>query len=332
MAENEFDLRYENGKALCEAAEKRFGRPLTTAEWAGVDPDGYYRNSEAAFDTRDLEDLLGGMRKLPARATPSPEQKQRKQALARSERIAAEARDLVEEQRQWVFGRHDPPFPEDARTAAAWVEEEAARGAETARVQLTLVAPATHPDALGLWRLRDWLAETLGRGMPSTVDEAWPKLLDLLGDPGSPLIHFGPERSLLRYLGIGPSGEFGVKRVPAADGSTLGDLLVASEEVAQQTGWDVLASTHHLLTGGLMSTSLGSTPRIRVRLRSSPEAKITLEIDDPAGISAGEVARAYTKAGSQMGPIPMRRQRGRTPLRHGVAVFVEVNPGTWAER
>ena len=330
MAEDEAEVRYEDGDELRAATERELGRPLTTAEWDTVDPDGYYRTANTVFDTNDRDDLVTRMRELPARPRPSPEQPQREQALAQRKRIAAELKGFVEERRLRVFGRRDPPFPEDARAAAAWVEEEAARSAETARVQLTLVVPATHPDALGLWWLRDWLAETLGRGMPSTVDEAWPKLLDLLGDPGSPLIHFGPKRRLLSYFGIAPGGEFGIKHVPAPDGSPLGNLLVAIEEVSDMAGWDILAASHHLLTGGLMSVPVRTTLRLHGSRHTSPRAGITLDIEDLDGTTAAEVKRRFTEDRRH---ATGGRQRGRpAPRNERLITFVEEHPVTWRER
>jgi hypothetical protein len=91
------------------------------------------------------------------------------------------------------------------------------------------------------------------------------------------------------------------------------------------------------LTGGLIS----SPTKVVAQIRGGPESfggpSITIEILNPAGVRADEVARGYLETRAQLlDELPSKRPRKRatlSPKREQLAAFVSEHPGLkWKDR
>jgi hypothetical protein len=322
--------QYPDEVALRHAVEKQARRSLTDYEWALLAP-----NWSAPYDDLDVAESVRAMRdKLPERRKASSEVRSRKHRLARVHRAALEAKEVVEDLRNQVFGHKSPPFPLDAIAAAGWVEEQG-KPPQTMRLWLEVVVRATEASIMPLVYLRDLLNQHLGRDLPTTADHQ--ALVQLLGSCKDIIdIHFS-QPSPLEYLGVNSQGEINIKRIPAYDGTLLGQLRVASERLAAMMNWDPLSATHHLLTGGVLASPIGATTRYRVgRDIFGDTDTMTLTIPDPDTVTKQNVVTAIQQARSHNRPPWMRRHRRRARVAsksERVAAFVEQTSGmTWAAR
>jgi hypothetical protein len=104
---------YLDDTALRQAVERKARRSLSDDEWTVISPDW-----SAPYGDGDVAQMLQDLRNfLPPKAKRSPEDSARLARRADAERIALEARSLVEDLRQELFGqKHPPPFP----TRATW--------------------------------------------------------------------------------------------------------------------------------------------------------------------------------------------------------------------
>ncbi len=325
-------LSFDSGYELREAAENRFGRSLSAEEWDEIDPDGWSARP-ANYDLSDLDELLRAMAKLPARAERSTLDLQRSQALAHRQRTAVEAKEFVGKDRIWLFGSPAPPF-ESAAAAAAWIEARAPEPA-TLLFTLTVALPAELKDIAPFLWLRDWLVSSLPNRLPDDEEDRKAAFRFLLQNRRSPIRHIGSEASLLEYLAPIESRRFEVKHIRADAGTILGNLLEAANRLAKATGWDQLAACHHLLTGGVMSSPVRARHHNRWGRESFGGPTITIEVPDPFGVSADEVARAYVEARENiLRPVggPRRRSRASAKLERVAALVVETPELTWKKR
>ena len=333
MDNGESPRHFANGDALRQAAENRFGRSLSSKEWVAVDPDGWSGHPSVAYSEADLEDLLQEMAQLPEPADRPTLSPQRAQALAHRQRTAVEAKEFVGKDRIWLFGSPAPPF-ENAAAAAAWIEARAAEPT-TLLFTLTVALPAELKDIAPFLWLRDWLVSSLPNRLPDDDDDRKAAFRFLLQDRRSPIRHIGSEAPLLEYLAPVESRRFEVKHIRADDGTILGNLHEAANRLAKATGWNQLAACHHLLTGGVMSSPVRARSHNRWGRESFGGPTITIEVPDPFGVSADEVARAYVEARENiLRPAGGPRRRSRASARRErVAALVEEAPDmTWAER
>ena len=326
-------LSFDSGHELREAAENRFGRSLSAEEWDEIDPDGWSARP-AIYDQSDLDELLRAMAKLPAPADRSTLDRQRAQALAHRQRTAAEAKEFVGKDRIWLFGSPAPPFENAAAAAAAWIEAQAAEPA-TLLFTLIVAMPAELEDIAPLLWLRDWLVSSLPNRLPDDEEDRKATFRFLLQDSRSPIRQIGSKAPLLEYLAPIESRRFEVKNIRADDGTILGNLLEASIRLAKATGWNQLAACHHLLTGGVMSSPVRARHHSRWGRESFGGPTITIEVPDPFGVSADEVASAYVEARENIlrpADGPRRRSRASAKRERVVALVMETPELTWEER
>jgi hypothetical protein len=324
---------FGSGEELRQAAEIRFGRPLTPEEWKIIDPEDWPALA-ASFDETDLDELLEAMARLPAPPKPSTNERRRAQALYSRYRTAAEAKEFVERHRVRLFGKPDPPFKDNLAAAAHWIESQPApRNAFL--LTLCVVCPVRRDGLHHLIWLRDWLIDALPGAAPDDPSERRGILKRLLTMESGPLRSIGHLNPLLDYLAPHASGKLEIRRVPTDDGTILDRVRRSAEALARVTLWSKVASVHHILTGGVTSAPVTATSHNRWGIESFGGPAITLEILDPFGVSAGQVARAYTEARKGIiGPhlIPRKRAR-RSAKSEQLAALVQETPTlTWAQQ
>jgi hypothetical protein len=328
------ERRFEGGDALRNAAEQEARRKLTDDEWRLVDLGEWSAQPYSEYDRSDLAALVQAISQLPQPTKPSASERQRAQALAFTERTAVDAKEFVERQRIFLFGHGEPPFKNDARGAAGWIETQAnQRG--SVLFTLEIAVPSDQAEGLApLFWIRDWLvAELVGREVD---DNSFQAVRSFMLAQGSPVRGINPRRPALAYLAP-TNGDWGIKRVHADDGTPLGNLREACDKLSQATTWTQLASCHHLLTGGVMSSPVQAIPRIRGGRESFGGSSITIEVLNPAGVRTDEVARAYAEAreqiGGGVGSGAHRRRSTLSPKREQLAAFVSEHPGLkWKDR
>lgn len=322
------------GDALHQAAENRFGRSLTPAEWQAIEPERWSSWPGIPYGQADLDELLSAMAKLPTPPQPSATERQRAQALASRRRTAAEAKEFVERERTQLFGAPGPPFENDFAAAAAWIEAQETLS-KTSLLALSVVTPAGLDDIGQLSWLRDWLGEVLPDEPPHSPEERRAVFSSLLKGEASAIRRIGREAPLLDYLAPMPRHKVGIKPVPVDDNTVLDNLRCAADRLAHATGWSQVTAVHHILTGGMTSTPVIAMAHNRWGRESFGGPKISLEILDPFGVSAEEVARAYVAA--RKGIIapdrsPPRRARVSVKRERLVAMAEETPTLTWPER
>ncbi len=334
MEDEEDGLRFSSGDELRRAAENRFGRSLRPDEWQSIDPEGWSGLPYSAYGAADLKELLQLMGQLPAPPGPTTLGRQRAQALANRQRTAAEAKEFVEKVRIRLFGGPQPPFVNDAGAALEWIEAQAG----PARIfifTLSVAMPAELDDIDHFVWLRDWLTDALPNVPSDDPEERKATFRSLMQAETSPIRRIGHEAPVLDYFEVVAPGEATMKRVRADDGSVLGNLREAADGLAKATRWSQVASVHHILTGGVMSAPVYARAHNRWGRESFGGPAITIEILDPFGVSAEEVAKAYIQARESIfRPTDVRRRRSRASAkRERVAALVEeTSELTWEKR
>jgi hypothetical protein len=333
MGRDDEDHRFHSGDELRQAAENAFGRSLETDEWQRVDPAGWSANPHGDFTKTDLDDLLQMMALLPPQRPRSPHDRQRARARAHQQRVAAEASTFVAHLRQPVFGAPNPPFPNDGLAAAAWIEANVAPPT-TSLFRLQMEMPA-HLDHLArLEWLREWLLSALPKAPITTEAERDAEWVRLVKADGSPLRELGFAAPTLAYLAPTTSGGLAIKRVRADPGTVLGNLRDAADRLAPAARWTQVAAVHHLLTGGVMSSPVPASVQHRFGKESFGGPVIIIEIPDPFGVSANEVAQAFVDARKEIWPRRAPRQRSRSSARQErLSTLLDETPNaTWVQR
>jgi hypothetical protein len=310
-------MKFSSGKQLRAEMERRFGRRLTEADWATIDP-GDWSTHDAPFTDAELEDLLAAAGAELQQPTLSKSEVARAQASARGSHIAAAARALVERERLTLFGETTPPFA-DVSAAAEWIEAQAS-SLETARLTITVELPSQELDLPMLHALRDWL----DHGLASAAAGGWDFTEFMRQATG--LRNIATNSNLLPYLpaSAATADQAGVKRVAAQSGSRLGQLLEAAQHLVDETEWELVNAVHHILTGGLMTTPVHTSAQYRAPQGSPHQHSVELNVRNPEGVPADEVAQAYITARSQ---LPTRRTRARSvPRNERLAAFVLDHP------
>jgi hypothetical protein len=265
---------------------------------------------------------------------PPATERRRAQALYSRYRTAAEAKEFVERHRARLFGRPDPPFKDNLAAAAHWIESQPVPR-NTSLLTLCVACPV-QKDGLSLliW-LRDWLIDTLPGTAPDDPSERRRILKQLLTTESGRLRSIGHPNPVLDYLAPSASGQLEIRRVPTDDGRLLDRLRRSAEALARATLWSKVASVHYILTGGVTSAPVRATSHNRWGTESFGGPAITLEILDPFGVSAEQVARAYTEARQGIiRPYPVPRKRARRSAKsEQLAAFVQETPkSTWKQR
>ncbi len=334
MDDGEDDLRFSSGDELRRAAENRFGRSLSQEEWQSIDHEGWSGRPHSAYGAADLNELLQLMEQLPALPEPTTLDRQRAQALANRQRTAAEAKEFVEKERIRLFGGPQPPFVNDAAAALEWIEAQAG----PARIfifTLSVAMPAELDNIDRFVWLRDWLTDALPNEPSDDPEERKATFRSLMQAETSPIRRIGREAPILDYFEVVAPGEATMKPVRADDGSVLGNLREAADGLAKATRWSQVASVHHILTGGVMSAPVYARAHNRWGRESFGGPAITIEILDPFGVSAEEVAKAYIQARESIfRPTDMPRRRSRASAKHErvAALVEETSELTWEER
>ena len=306
-------MEFHSGRALREAAERRVGRQFTADEWAKVDPEGSY-GRPAAYDENDLDVLLSEIANRLPRQTETRDERVRAAARERTQRTARDVRELVEDERYGLFDARAAPFSTVA-DAARWIEDQQA-APERVRLALTVDLPEQDLGVELLRDLRDWLDRVLEASGPDAT------YADFLRDADG-LHSISTLVNVLPYLpGDASSGQTtGVKRVHAPPGSRLERVLLAAQRVAAATGWSLVASLHHLLTGGLMSSPLEATSVVRAVRGTRLHESVDLHVPAPSGVDAETVTKGYVEARSR---LPSGRQRANGSHRaDGVVEFID---------
>lgn len=317
-------MEFHSGRALRAAAEEQIGHRITADEWTTVDPDGWSARS-APYDGNDLAALLSDVARRFPRQAETRDERVRAVARDRTRRTARDIRELVEDARYALFDARAAPFGTVA-DAARWIEEQQAT---PERVRLALTVDLREQD-LGvelLRDLRDWLDRVLETSGPDAT------FADFLRDADG-LHSISTLVNVLPYLpGDASSGQaMGVKRVQAPPGSRLEEVLLAAQRVEAATGWSLVASLHHLLTDGLMSSPLEATSVVRAVRGTRLHESVDLHVPAPSGVDAETVTKGYVEARSR---LPSGRQRANGSHRaDGVVEFIDGLPDkmSWTAR
>jgi hypothetical protein len=325
-------VRYEDEKAFRKAVEKEAKASVSDPDWSDLSQGRY-----EPFDAVDFTEMVNILRKSSAQKSKStPEKKARGYRLAHIQRTAFEAREMVEGLRIQLFDDKLPPFPENAMAAAEWIEAQV-KPLETMRIKLDATVPAADASITSLMVLSHLLDQHLPDNLAIPEDpQAFGQFLgrcDFIND-----ISFG-QPAPLAYLGwLNPQEEMGIKRVSAPDGTLLGQLREASENLAGAAHWEPYAAVHHLLTGGIISpTAIQATTRYRIGQEVFGDTRnVTLEISDPASVTQHDLLTAFGEERSRIAPPwkGLNRRRSRTsPRSERVAAFVEETPRmSWTKR
>lgn len=317
-------MRFTSGTRLWAHVEAVVGRRLTTERRARIDPDNEF-GLPADYDASDYEKLLGLVRAFLIVDQPGRPERLRARARERVAREAELVRDLVEGQRAAIWGAPTPPF-RDAAVAAQWIESQ--QDPPTTRVTLSVDLPgnlAIDLDALAA--LHRWLRRQLKS--PHARESFAGFLEHAQGLHTVSIAPFG----ILPFLPptAATSDSFGVMRVDVSAGSILARVLTAAEEIAAQTTWELVATVHHLLTGGLMAGAI-RTEYTRTATSSGVfRNSLTLEVADPLRVDQDAVREAFV-AGRKRLPGTPKRARLQPSTREDLKQFVDEHPGTWRSR
>jgi len=325
--------RFDGGDALRQAAENRFGRSLTPQEWGIVDPEGWSGRSGAAYDEADLDELLAEMAKLPPPPEPSVRDKKRAQSLASRYRTASEAKEFVERLRLHLFGRPSAPFKDDGAAAAEWVQSQPV-SRKTTLFALSVACPTGRDSLDNLIWLRDWLTTTLRTPLPDDRVERRRIIKLLFQSENSRLRSIAYPNTLLDYLAPDESGGIAIRRLPTDDGTILDSLRRAADALAKATLWSPVSAVHHILTGGVTALPVTATCHNRWGREDFGGPAITLQILDPFGVTAEQVAEAYTAARESIirpGTGPRKRARRSEKSEQLASLVAEAATLTWKE-
>lgn len=325
--------RYPDEVALRNAIERKARRSLSDAEWTVIAPDW-----SAPYDDGDVTALINELRgSLPPQSKRSPEDGARLARRANAERIALEAREMVEGFREEIFGHKHPPFPLDLPQAAQWIEEQArVQEFKTKGFYIGVKVPAQLDYLQSLVFLRDYLSEKLGRFTLEDRDDGSNNFQQALEECDQ-IFTLSCDRPILDYLGANPKGQIGLKCVHAPDDNLLGRLRRRAEDLSGVTGWEQHSAVHHLLTGGITAPyPIKVTSSVRLgRQYFGEDHGLVLTISAPDSVTGRDITAAWQYVRSSS-PPPWRRkrQRARSAFKaERVAAFVEQTPGmTWAAR
>lgn len=324
---------YENEEALQDALERRLRRSLTTKEWADIGPDW-----SGPYDDSDFAELLEAVQhSLPRPPQRSRTERAREYQRAHVERAAIEARKMVEEFRNDLFGDKAPPFPGHGLEAAQWIESQD-QPPESERVGIEITIPAKLGQLASLIWIKDLLNKHLGDIPPDSGDEDLDGVKRFL-DQCDAVRQISWRRTMLSYLGLNPHGEIHIRRVFAPDTTTLGRLQSKAGRLAKALQWEEYAAVHHLLTGGIVASSSGVA--VATQIRGGREAygdrnSIRLDISDVDAVTEQELLTAFRRGradtvASVTGPT--RRRGAMSPRSERLAGLVEDTPNmSWADR
>ena len=222
--------KYPDEAALRHAVEKQTRRSLTDDEWAEIAPDW-----SAPYGDGDVTELVNTVRdSIPSQPKHSPDYHDRLGRRAHAQRVALQCREMVEGFREELFGRRQPPFPNDCAQATQWIEEqECEQKFKTLRFYIEVIAPAPQDHVGCLIWLRDYLTEKLGP-YSSVASNNGPDNLQQNLKSCEEVLRIGFNRPVLDYLGVNQEGGINIKRVYAPDGSLLGRLRSKAAELSQE--------------------------------------------------------------------------------------------------
>jgi hypothetical protein len=325
---------YHDEIALRQEVERKSRRSLSDAEWAKIAPDW-----SAPYGDGDVTELVNTARdSIPAQPKRSPDDNARLGRRAHAQRVALQAREMVEAFREELFGQRQPPFSNHVAQAAQWIEaQEREQEFKTLRfyVEVSLPAPQHYAECL-IW-LRDYLTEKLGPYSSADSNHGSDNLEQIL-NACEEVLRIGCNRPILDYLGVNQEGEINIKRVYAPDGTLLGKLRNKAEELSKATNWELHSALHHLLTGGLSApypVKIISSFRIGRHYHEDIH-QMTLTISDPDCVPEQDLVTTFQKARSENLPPWRRRHRRRARVAsksERVAAFVEETPKmSWLAR
>lgn len=326
------NARFEDEESFRQEVEKESMVSLTDVEWSELT-----RDCHAPYDSLSFTEMVNAVRSSSARRPKSSAGlKARSHRVAHVERAGQEAKQITEDFRQRLFGQKHPPFPNQAIKAAEWIES-LVEGPSTGRLTLEVTIPAELEMMESLVWLRDYLTQNLGQFDSSEHNDGalqlnrFQKQADAIRS-----IQWGVP--ILSYLGMNPEGEFGIKRVHARDGTLLGSLQDMGEQLAEALDWTPHAAVHHLLTGGVVSSSgVQATTRYRAGRKSFGDSHpMTMTVSDPESVTARELIAAFQTERSEVAPPWQDRQVRRASVSsksERVAAYVAKTPKlSWANR
>jgi hypothetical protein len=325
---------YRDEVALRNAVERKARRSLSDAEWTVIAPDW-----SAPYDDDDVTALVNEVKcSIPPQSKRSPEDSAQLARRAQAERIALDARAMVEVFREEIFGHKHPPFPLDLAQAAQWIEDQAQmQEFKTKGFHIGVKVPGQLDYFQCLVFLRDYLSENLG-GFTLEDRDGGSRNFQQALEKCDQILTLSCEQPILEYLGINPEGQISLKRVHAPNDTMLGQLRSRAEELSQATGWKQHSVVHHLLTGGITARhSIQVASSIRIGREYFGENHwMVLTISEPDSVTNQGIIAALQDARSSGAP-PWRRRplrRARPAARsERVAALVEQTPGmTWADR
>ena len=224
------------------------------------------------------------------------------------------------------------PFAKDAPAAAAWIEAEEDRRADSRTVDavVTIAVRWEGSPVAPLAELRDWLVDNLPPDLPP--DAGPPIVRGLISESGSPVRDISFRTRTLPYLAFDEAGVAFISHARADDGTKLADLLASAEVVSKRTGWSTFAAVMHVLTDALPAgaVQVGS----QSRWNSAGTAELRLTISDPLHTPVAEVERAYIDARRELPNLAPGTQRGvPNPRAERLVRFVEQSPEkSWPAR
>ena len=325
-------VRYEEEESFRQAIEKESRISLTDAEWSNLVQD-----THAPYDGYNFTELVNAARESSkTRSNSSQSIKTRRHRIAHVERAGLEASQMSEEFREKIFGKKQPPFPNQGLEAAAWIESQV-EACATKQFGIEVTLPANLGPIESLIWLKEFLTRELEGYPPFTGNDTARELHRFLGKSGAVRsVNWG--MPILEYIGPNSEGEICVRRVQAPDGTLLGKLQSMGEHLAQALAWKPYAAIHHLLTGGVVSpTGVQATTRYRGGRQSFGDSHpMTLNIPDPGSVTNQELVTAFRKELSGIATpwSKQQRQRSRTSGKsERVAALVEETTNMpWGDR